>query len=104
MITINGEVWRVRMVSPYHPILNYGSYLPALGCCDDITKTIYINNAQDTDSIKKVLCHELTHAAMFSYNVELSLDQEELLANLIATYGQEIIAITNKIFKRILEK
>jgi len=37
--------------------------------------------------IKKVLCHELTHAAMFSYNVELTLDQEELFADLIATYG-----------------
>jgi len=38
---------------------------------------------------------------MFSYNVELSPDQEELLADLIATYGDEIIFITNKIFKKI---
>jgi hypothetical protein len=47
------------------------------------------------------ICHEITHAAMFSYNVELSPDQEELLADLIATYGDEIIFITNKIFKKI---
>lgn len=51
--------------------------------------------------MKKVLCHELTHAAMFSYNVDLSIDQEELLADLVATYGQEIIDATNKIFTRI---
>ena len=51
--------------------------------------------------IKKVLCHELTHAAMFSYNVELSLQQEELLADLIATYGQEIVFKTNKLFNRL---
>lgn len=53
--------------------------------------------------MKKVLCHEITHAAMFSYNVELNVQQEELLADLIATYGQEIIDITNKIFTRIIE-
>ena len=53
--------------------------------------------------MKKVLCHEIAHAAMFSYNVELSLDQEELLADLIATYGQEIVYKTNKIFQRIRE-
>lgn len=40
---------------------------------------------------------------MFSYNVELNIQQEELLADLIATYGQEIIDITNKIFTRMIE-
>ena len=45
--------------------------------------------------LKKVLCHEVVHAAMFSYNVELTLEQEELVADLIATYGSEVIRITN---------
>lgn len=53
------------------------------------------------NKVLKVLCHEITHAAMFSYNIELSLDQEELVADLIATYGEEIIFIANKIFRRI---
>ena len=51
--------------------------------------------------LKKVLCHEITHAAMFSYDIVLTLDQEELLADLIATYGEEIIEVTNKIFSKI---
>lgn len=34
---------------------------------------------------------------MFSYKVKLTLEQEEFIADLIATYGQEIIDITNKI-------
>jgi hypothetical protein len=54
--------------------------------------------------MERVLCHELTHAAMFSYNIELTLEQEEILADLIATYGQEIVHITNLVFKRIVEK
>lgn len=38
---------------------------------------------------------------MFSYDVFLTPKQEELLADLIATYGEEIIYITNKIFKKL---
>lgn len=53
--------------------------------------------------MKRVLCHEITHAAMFSYKIELTIEQEELLADLIATYGQEIIDITNSIFNRLKE-
>lgn len=58
-----------------------------IGACDDGKKCIYIQEGLSPELMKKVLCHELTHAAMFSYNVELSLAQEELLADLIATYG-----------------
>lgn len=54
--------------------------------------------------MKKVLCHEIAHAVIFSYKIELSIEQEELLADLIATYGQEIISKTNKIFNRLKEK
>lgn len=72
-----------------------------IGSCDDKTKTIYLYEFLDNKMLKKVLCHEIVHSAMFSYNVELSIDQEELLADLIATYGQEIIFITNKIFNKM---
>lgn len=44
---------------------------------------------------------QITHAAMFSYNVDLSIEQEELIADLISTYGEEIIYITNKIFTKL---
>jgi hypothetical protein len=41
---------------------------------------------------------------MFSYNIELSIEQEEILADLLATYGQEIIDMTNTIFNRLTKK
>lgn len=103
MVNINGEQWNIVFTSPFHPKLLRSDGSLTIGACDDITKCIYINETLDLDMLKKVLCHELTHAAMFSYNVQLDLQQEELLADLIATYGQEIIYITNKIFKRITE-
>ena len=38
---------------------------------------------------------------MFSYNVELTLEQEELIADLVATYGEEVIDATDQMFKKI---
>ena len=103
MVNINGEDWRIVLVSSNHPALMRSDGSSTIGCCDDIYKTIYIQEYLTPFYFKKVLCHELTHAAMFSYNVDLSIEQEELLADLIATYGQEIIDTTNKIFCRMKE-
>jgi hypothetical protein len=38
---------------------------------------------------------------MFSYNVDLTIEQEEVIVDLIATYGEEIIDATNQMFKKI---
>lgn len=104
MININGEEWQVLIVSPFHPELKRSDQTYSLGVCNDLIKTIYISEDLKTEYLWKVLSHELTHAAMFSYNIDLSYEQEEILADLIATYGQEIVYITNMIFKRIKEK
>lgn len=104
MFIINGEEWRVKFVSPFHPAMFRTDRSQTIGSCDDETKTIYINIELDNSMLKKVLCHEVVHAAMFSYNVSISLAEEELLADLFATYGQEIIDITNRIFLRLKEK
>lgn len=103
-MNINGENWEVFLVSPNHHWLQRSDGTYALGVCDDFEKAIYINDKLNPFYMKKVLCHELTHAAMFSYNINLSLEQEEILANLMATYGQEIIGMTNIFFKRIKEE
>lgn len=104
MFIINGEIWSVLLVSPNLPALQKSDGGYALGMCYDGNKTIYINMdlANDPDMFKKVLCHEITHAAMFSYNVSLDYSQEELLADLIATYGEEIIEVTNRIFSHLI--
>lgn len=73
----------------------------SIGSCDDNMKTIYINDTLDDDMMWKVLCHEIAHAAMFSYNVFLTADREELLADLLATYGSEIITTTNRVFAKL---
>ena len=104
MFIINGEQWRVLFVPENYVALLKPKGDFAAGACDDYTKTIYLSNLLSGDYLKKVLCHEITHAAMFSYNVSLSLAQEELLADLMATFGEEIVDITNIIFDYLKRK
>ena len=104
MFTINGEHWKVVLCSVHHPMLVRSDGSLSVGACDDARKTIYLSGDLRGDFLKRVLCHELTHAAMFSYNVELTIEQEELLAELIATYGEEIIDITNILFYKLKER
>ena len=93
MFTINGETWYIVFVPSNSFVLYRSEGSLSIAMCDDDTKTIYISNQIKGNFLRKVLCHEITHAAMFSYNVNLTVDQEELLADLVATYGYEIIAM-----------
>ncbi len=101
MFTFNGIGWKVEFTHPRNPIFKRGDGTHTVGVCDNDTKTIYLADSLKGSMLKKVLCHEIVHAAMFSYNVYLSLEQEEVIADIIATYGQEIITITNKVFKKL---
>ena len=101
MIIINGIEWKIKFVYPWDEVLiNYNGDF-TFGMCDRDNKTIYLAENLEGSMLRKVLCHEIVHAAMFSYNVYLSLEQEEIIADIIATYGEEIINITNKVFKKL---
>ena len=104
MFLINGEQWRILFVGSNDISLLKPNGAFAIGACDDYTKTIYLNENLRGDYLKKVLCHEITHAAMFSYNVSLSLAQEELIAELMSTFGDEIVEITNILFDYLKRK
>lgn len=104
MININGREWEILLVSPFHPTLRRSDGNYTLGVCDDLQSAIYITKDLKLEYLKKVLGHELTHAVMFSYGIDLSYEQEEVFADLIATYGQEIVYKTNLIFQQIKEK
>lgn len=101
MVLINNIYWKIVYVPKDFPLLQKFNGEYSIGACDNLTRTIYLNENLYGKLLKKVLCHELTHAAMFSYGVDLSIEQEELVADLISTYGEEIIYITNKIFTHL---
>jgi hypothetical protein len=75
MIVINDVTWKLSIVPENFPLLRRPNGDYAIGACDNLMRTIYINENLRGNLLKKVLCHEITHAAMFSYNVDLTLDQ-----------------------------
>lgn len=101
MVNFNGRQGRILKVSSRHPKLERPNGSFALGSCDNDTTTIYIRNTVSDWKLKHILAHELTHAAIFSYDIHLDSQEEELIADLVGTYGEEIIQATNSIFKRI---
>lgn len=101
MFNINGETWLVVLVMPYDIALYMPNGNYALGACNDATKTIYISNELYGEDFEMVLCHELVHAAMFAYNIELGYREEELLAEIISLFGEEIVDLTDIIFEKI---
>ena len=64
-------------------------------------KTIFINNALHPKRMRQVICHELTHAAMYRYDVPVTDPEEEMLAELISSFGDEIISLTNMVSKKM---
>lgn len=104
MFIINGECWRVLFVGGGHPALLKPNGVFAIGACDDFSKTIYLSKDLTGQKLKQVLCHEITHAIMFSYNIEMPLPQEELFAELMAFFGEEVIKITNILFSYLLKR
>lgn len=101
---INGMRWRVQLVSPAHPLLLTPWKTHALGVCDKITQTICVDKTLSPHLLKEVLCHELVHAFMFSYAIDLSYEEEEIVAEIMSQYGEDIIQRTNAIYNRIKMK
>ena len=104
MFIINGELWRVIFVNENHYALKKPNGTFAIGACDDYSKTIYLSKNLSGEYLKKVLCHEITHAIMFSYNINMPIAQEELFAEIMATFGDEIVEITNVLFSYLLKR
>ena len=80
MFNINGIEWQLKFVPSNYEALIRSNKTKTVGVCDNNTHTIYIDNDINGFLLKRVICHELTHAAMFSYGIDLSIEQEELFA------------------------
>lgn len=75
MFIINGINWKIVFVVSDFPLLQRIDGTFTIGACDNLTRTIYLSDTLSGPLLRKVLCHEITHAAMFSYNVDLTVQQ-----------------------------
>lgn len=104
MFEINGIEWVVEFVDYDSAKLTRTDGSVTVGVTDTESRIVSIARGLMPNFERKVLCHEIVHCAMFSYKVDLTVEQEELIADLISTYGEEIIEITNDMFDRIRKR
>lgn len=96
--TMNGMNWTVRTVNSHSPLLMRSNNTMTVGMCDRSTHEICISDKLQGAFLRKVLIHEVCHSAMLSYDITMSVEQEELFCDLVATYGDEIFAVVDDLF------
>ena len=101
MFQINNKIWDIRFVQSDSPMLMRSDSSFTVGMCDRTTQTIYISELLQGKFLRKVLLHEVCHSAMLSYNIDMSVEQEEMFCDLLATYGDEIIEIVDNVFSAL---
>lgn len=104
MFKCNGKTWNLAFVEPYNDNLTRSDGSRTVGVTDNNTKCIYINNRLEGAFLKKVIIHEVCHSAMFSYEIDMDIQQEEFLCDWVATYGEEVFDIVDGICKVIKKR
>lgn len=97
-------MWHIAFVEPYSNVLNRSDGSKTVGVTDNNTKTVYLSNILQGKFLDKVLCHELVHVASFSYNCEIDIDTEEIIADFMSLYGREIIYLADDLIKSFVER
>lgn len=98
---MNGDLWRVRFVSPSDNVLIDRTGERTLAVSDYSTRVISIANNLYGELLSRVFIHELGHCVMFSYGLlselhrmvkkQYWIEAEEWVCNFIADYGQFVI-------------
>lgn len=68
------------------------------GLCEYDKARINIRKKQTVEVMRSTVIHELVHAFLFSYGVEVT-DNEEM-CNFFGAFGDEIIKLTDEIMKK----
>lgn len=101
MFTINGITWHIKFVRPYSDNLRRSDGSITVGVTDFPKRTVYLSELLKGAFLRKVVAHELTHCFCFSYDIVLDIDEEERMADFIATYGEELIFLLDDVMRSI---
>ena len=101
MFIINSITWDIKFVEPYSDYLRRSDGSLTVGVSDFPKRTVYLSELLKGAFLRKVMAHELTHCFCFSYDIVLDIDEEERMADFIATYGEELIYLLDDIMSNI---
>ena len=88
---INNRPWYIKFVSAASSNLRRSDGSLTVGVTDGNDNCVYLSDLLSGAFLKKVLCHELCHCFMMSYNISIPIEQEEFLADWISIYGEDLI-------------
>lgn len=98
MFMMNGIDWSVRFVNPQSDKLRRSDGSLTCGVCDFSDRCIYLSDMLQGGFLRKVFIHEVCHSAVFSYEISMSVEQEEFLCDFVATFGDEIFEVVDSLF------
>lgn len=101
MYRINNDLWIIKYVHPGSDKLRRSDGSLTIGMTNGNNRTVYIAANLSDQLREKVIAHELVHCFMFSYNIDLDIDEEEFIADWVATYGRELVNLLDDILYSI---
>lgn len=104
MFTINGRDWDIVFVPSKSKHLMRSDGSITVGVTDGNYDTVFISNDVSDEFLRKILCHELVHCFSFSFNLDIPIQEEERMADFIASYGAEIIYLLDDLMYMLLRK
>ena len=99
--TINGVRWGVQFVRGTDNRLMRSDGTLTLGVTDWMTKKVYLSDALAGDLLRRVVAHELVHCFMFSHSIYIPIDEEEFIADWVATYGTDLVILLDDLLQAI---
>ena len=101
---INGIKWQIKLVAADSNKLFRSDGSKTVGMTDWNTCTVYIADNLQERFYEKVLCHELCHCICFSYDIKMSIDEEENLAEWVSRYGRKVIELLDDLLYKTYSK
>lgn len=98
---INNRMWHIEFVNASSEKLNRSDDSLTVGVTDGNDNCVYLSDLLSGAFLKKVLCHELCHCFMMSYNISIPIEQEEFLADWISIYGEDLIYLLDDLMSAI---
>lgn len=101
--SINNRIWHIVFTASNSPKLRRSDNSLTVGVTDDNDGCVYLSDVLRGEFLRKVLCHELVHCFMFSYSIHIPIQEEEYIANWVATYGTDLITLLDNLMYSLLK-
>lgn len=104
MFTINGIDWEIIYVNPFSDDLRRSDGSLTVGVTDMPKRSVFLSDKLRGAFLRKVLAHELVHCFMFSYSIHIPIEEEEYIADWVATYGTDLIYLLDDLMRGIISR